>query len=533
MARNRIKKSSDTEWNIAGYLRLSREDGDDNESQSIISQKQMIIDYTNKYYEEFDNNIEFYTDDGFSGTNFQRPAITKLLSDIESRKINCVIVKDLSRFGRDYINVGHYLERYFPDNNVRFIAINDNIDSYKRDYDMLLPVKNVFNQQYAVDISGKVQSSFKTKQRSGKFVGAFSSYGYLKNPNDHNKLIIDEYAAQIVKRIFGMYLEGIGQLKIAKILNDEGILCPSEYKKQSGLNYKNSKRIETTNYWTYPTIHRMLSNEMYIGIMVQNKTVRRMKGKARYRPEKEWIKVPNTHEAIIDKNTFNKVQNLLNRNTRVINFEQNVSIFAGFLKCADCGRAMAKNKRGGTVYYICGSYKRYGTEVCTSHTITHEKLEDIVLDYINANIKKVTNLKNIAELQQKKSKNLNNLKNEIEKNQIALNKINNLKQGTYEDYKEGILTKDEFLQYKEDYSNKEKFYIDKINTLKSQNNEEGNNIFKNEWLINLINTKEIIKLDRSILADFIDYIEIGENKKITINFNCTEKEVQELMNSLN
>lgn len=522
------------QWKVAGYLRLSRDDGDNKESQSILGQRQMIDNYINQHKNEFNDDIEYYIDDGYSGTNFNRPSVRKLFEDIDNKIINCVIVKDLSRFGRDYIDVGNYLEREFIDNDIRFIALNDQIDSFKKDYDMLLPVKNVFNQQYAIDTSNKVQSSFKNKQKLGKFIGAFCSFGYQKNPNDHNKLIVDEYAAQIVKRIFKMYLDEMGQLKIARILNDEGILCPSEYKKQSGLNYKNSNRINTTNYWTYSTIHKILSNEMYVGDMVQNKTVRRMKGKARYRPKEDWIKVADTHEAIIDKDTFNKVQNLLSKNTRQLDFNQNVSIFAGFLKCKDCGRSMSKNKRGNVTYYICGSYKRYGTEVCSSHTITHEKLEDIVKDYINLNILTVSNLKQIAESQQKKVKKTKSSKKEIEKNQIALDKIRNLKKGIYEDYKDEILTKEEYLQYKDDYSSQEKFYEDKIKVLESQDGKnESDEIFNNEWIINLINTKQIEKLDRSILAGFIDYIEIGENKRVIINFNCINEKVKAFMEEIN
>jgi len=532
MGRNsKNNNNKDERWKVGEYVRLSREDGEDGDSQSILGQKRMLNDYVEQHEDEF-NLINCYTDDGYSGTNFNRPSMIQMLDDIEKGIINCVIVKDLSRFGRDYITIGSYLEKYFPEHDVRFIALTDNIDSFKRDYDMLMPVKNVFNQQYALDISNKVQSSFKVKQHSGKFIGAFSSFGYLKNPNDHNKLIIDEYAAQIIRRIFKMYLDGMGQLKIARILNEEGILCPSEYKKQSGLNYKNCNRIITTNYWTYSTIHRILLNQIYCGDMVQNKTKRRMKGKAKYRPESEWIIVSNTHDAIIDGDTWDKVQNLVNRNTRQLDFSQNISIFAGFLLCSDCGRAMAKNIRGSKTYYICGSYKRYGTEVCSSHTIEYNKLEDMVIDYINVSIKQIINLQKIAQSQQKIKKGNTNVKKELEKNQISLDKIYVFKKGIYEDYKDGILTKDEYLQYKSDYDKDEKLYNDKVDTLTRQENEEVNDIFKNKWLIKLIKTKQIDKLDRSILADFIDHIEISNNKELTFVWNCPT-ELNELMDSLN
>ena len=179
---------------------------------------------------------DVYVDDGFTGTNFNRPAFKRMLKDIKAGKVNCVIVKDLSRFGRDYIDTGRYLERDFPEMGVRFISVTDSIDSMKQAYDMLLPIKNIFNEQYARDISKKVQTAVKTKQKAGEFIGAFTSYGYKKSPVDKNKLVIDEYSADVVRRIFSLYIQGYGKQKIAKLLNEEGILCPSEYKRAMGLN---------------------------------------------------------------------------------------------------------------------------------------------------------------------------------------------------------------------------------------------------------------------------------------------------------
>ena len=211
---------------VAGYLRLSREDGDRPESDSILSQQRLIEDYCT-HHPEF-RVVGYYPDDGFTGTNFNRPSFGKMLEDIEGGKIDCVICKDLSRFGRDYIDMGHYLERYFPTHHVRFIAINDGVDSLSGPYDMLLPLKNVFNTQYAKDISGKVRSAFAVKQKRGEFVGAFASYGYLKDPNQRNKLMVDPVASQVVQRIFHMAANGAGQIRIAQQLNAEKIPCPSE-----------------------------------------------------------------------------------------------------------------------------------------------------------------------------------------------------------------------------------------------------------------------------------------------------------------
>ena len=214
-----------THFSVAMYIRLSREDGDREESESVDNQRKLI----NNYLQGKDEFLlhDCYIDDGFTGTNFQRPNFQRMIEDIEAGKVNCVIVKDLSRFGRDYIDTGRYLERYFPDNEVRFISVTDNIDSMKQAYDMLLPIKNIFNEQYARDISKKVHASMTIKQKNGEFIGAFASYGYKKSPSDKNKLIVDEYAAVVVRRIFDLYIKGNGKIRIAHILNEDGIVNPA------------------------------------------------------------------------------------------------------------------------------------------------------------------------------------------------------------------------------------------------------------------------------------------------------------------
>lgn len=212
-------------FRVAAYIRLSREDGDKAESDSVTNQKKLILDFLNGK-EEF-VIYDTYIDDGFSGTNFRRPAFTRLIRDIEEGYANCVIVKDLSRFGRDYIETGRYLERFFPEHGIRFISITDNIDSEKQIYDMLLPIRNIFNEQYARDISQKIHASLQTKQKAGEFIGAFAPYGYRKAPDNKNKLVVDEYAAEIVRKIFDLFLQGHGKIRIAGILNEEGILSPS------------------------------------------------------------------------------------------------------------------------------------------------------------------------------------------------------------------------------------------------------------------------------------------------------------------
>lgn len=223
-----------------------------------------------------------------------------MLADIEAGKLDCVLVKDLSRFGRDYIEAGRYLERWMPEHGVRFIALGDSVDSERGAYDMMLPLKNLFNAQYARDISEKVKSAMRTKQNRGDFIGAFAYYGYMKDPENKNRLIVDPAAAPVVRRIFNMFDQGAGKVRIAKTLNGEGIPCPSEYKRLMGEHYCNNNKLESTNYWTYATVHRMLKSEMYIGNMEQGRDERlQMHGAARRKSKAEWTIVRGTHEPII------------------------------------------------------------------------------------------------------------------------------------------------------------------------------------------------------------------------------------------
>lgn len=343
------------------YLRLSREDGDKMESDSIASQRAII----ERFLQEHEDIVitDTYIDDGFSGTNFNRPSFRRMEKDWQDKKINCIIVKDLSRFGRDYIDTGNYLERVFPVEDIRFIAINDGYDNLNQQNSdcLMIPVKNVFNGYYAKDIQTKVNASLEAKRQNGEFVGSFACYGYKKDPHDKHKLIIDEYPASIIRRIFKEYAKGKGQLTIAKELNDENILCPCIYKESKGSNYKNGHRLEGTTYWTYGTVHRILRNEMYIGNMVQGKSYRKvMKGKATVKDKKDWVIVKGTHEPIIDKDLWETVQRQFSMDIRQDireGMQNNVHLFAGLLICGDCKRAMVKNMTKGVFYYVCASKK--------------------------------------------------------------------------------------------------------------------------------------------------------------------------------
>ena len=502
-------------WNAALYLRLSNDDGDKDESNSIGSQRNI----TSKYAAGIPDVqvIGEYADDGFTGTNFDRPDFKRMIDDIQTGAVNCVIVKDLSRFGRDYIGVGSYLERFFPAYGVRFIAINDGYDSLTQSAndEFIMPIKNIFNAQYSKDISRKVKSSFRTLQGEGKFTGAFTSYGYIKDPENRHKLIIDEPAAAVVREIFDMYISGIGKQTIAKKLNERSIPCPSEYKKLNGQKYNNGQRLELTKYWTYSTINSILKNEMYIGNMVQNKSVRNtVRGKAKENSKDKWIKVENTHKPIINMKEWNAAQILLKRNTRQLDFNSNVGLFAGYVFCGDCGRAMSKIRQSnGQIMYICGSYKRYGADICTRHAIKLETLEQLVLNKLNEQLKYLENIElNKAEEDKQ------NDEFSMKKYDIMLNRIYKLKKSCYEDYKEGLLSRDDFIAYKTDYEKEEQLIRGQMAAAQTR---QDDNDLNNEWIETLMKHKKIKKLDRETVVEILDKIiisETGDNLKVEIRF---------------
>lgn len=504
------------------YIRLSREDGDKAESLSISHQKMKLTEYADHMTEITD--YEFYVDDGWTGTNFDRPAFQRLLRDIADRKIIGIIVKDLSRLGRDNPKAGYYIHEFFPAHKVHFIAIDDQIDkkyyAFDTSSDMMIDVKNMFNGFYPRDISSKVRSTFRTKQQAGQFIGAFACYGYRKSPEDHNTLLIDEAAAKVVRQIFSMYLAGHGQNTIAKKLNDKKIPCPSEYKKQQGLNYHNGRKPDYTSYWTYSSIRNILRNEIYTGSMVQNKSFRQIcKKKAITLPREQWIIVPNTHEAIIDIDTFQKVQNLLSQNTRQTHLSRQIHPFSGLLKCGDCGRSMCKIKRNGKTLFRCGSYQRYGKSACSAHSISEEILINLTLRDCNEILSSLPDLKQIIlkEKQRFCSPACHSQK-EIEALHHAITRLEQKKDHAYEDYSDKLISKEEFIKYKTGYENQ-------IHTLKTQitllanSTTDQKQLPQGNWLAELLETGCVKQLDRSLLVEMLDHIEVYQNHTIKIHYH--------------
>ena len=362
------------------YCRLSVDDGRLGESVSIESQKILLVQYCKDHAIK---NYEIYDDDGFSGTNFDRPGFTRMYDDIQKGLIDTVIVKDQSRFGRSYIQVGMYVEQ-FKDAGVKFIAVDDCYDSSQTDYDMMFPMRNVINEYYAREASKKTKSAKKAKAKAGQFIGSKPPFGYKLDPNDRHHLIVDEPAAEIVRRIFTLASQGNGFTRIAKILREEKVLTPIAYFNLHNPDYFKSDYWRQEFDWHCESVRVILNNEVYLGKLVYGKEQNRsMKSKKRIKnPKEDWIVVENCHEPIITQDMWDNVHRLLSSKRHEVK-TGDVQIFAGLIKCADCGHALTysqKKRADGTYHgsYSCWMYKTHGKEYCASHYITYDDLYSVV-----------------------------------------------------------------------------------------------------------------------------------------------------------
>lgn len=363
------------------YCRLSRDDELSGDSNSIVNQKEILSAYAKKH--GF-SNIKFYVDDGFSGTNFNRPDFQKMLEDVKGGIIGTIIVKDMSRFGRDYIMVGYYTEIMLPQSDVRFIAVNDNVDSENQADNDFTPFRNIINEWYAKDTSKKIRSVLKAKGNSGKHLSVIPPFGYKKDPNDKNRWLVDEEAAQIVRKIYRMYLEGNNMGSIARRLTEEGVETPKLYAENRGI--KHYKAATYPEIWSRISVEYILSNYEYTGCTVNFKTKRKsFKNKKQIIQNKEeWAVFENTQEAIIDKETFELVQKMRGTKRAYTKFNE-INIFSGLLFCADCGGRMTIRRRKDDRRkdsFICSTYRKKKKNLCTEHAIKVSALEQIVLEDI-------------------------------------------------------------------------------------------------------------------------------------------------------
>ena len=526
----------------AGYLRLSKEDEDvagsgseTLQSNSVKNQKEYIEDYLqNKAEMEI---VGFYIDDGYSGVNFDRPDFQRMLQDIKDRKINCVIVKDLSRLGRNYIEVGKYIERLFPLLGVRFIAINDNFDSADdtaASNNIVVPFKNLINDAYCRDISIKIRSHLEVKRKRGEFIGAFAAYGYMRG-EDKNKLIIDPYAAEIVKEIFGMKMNGMSQQAIADELNRFGVLSPAEYKKEQGSGYKTVFQTHSKAKWTAVAVMRVLTNEIYVGTLIQGKeSTPNYKVKVREKkPREEWIRVENAHEAIISRADFEVISDILQKDTRVSVGKSTVFVYSGYLICADCGCSMVRKKAySGSleyVYYVCSGNKK-NKDICSSHRISENALNLAVTKTLQLHLKHLADLQESIRYIRETSCNSDKIKMMVlqsEKNKEDIEKYNHLKLECYEDYKKELITQSEYLLFKKELDNRiEDARKAATELVKKKRMLLDGRYEKESWVEEVLSSKDA-GLKRSLLVRFIRQIYVYEDHRIEIIFRYQD-EIEQL-----
>mgnify|MGYP000059619894 FL=1 len=521
------------QWKAADYARISREDGDKEESDSIGTQFDIIDDYI--AHNDDITFVDRYSDDGWSGTNFDRPDFMRLMEDIKKGKINCVIVKDLSRLGRNYILVGQYLEMIFPMLNIRFISVNDRIDSIKDPASInnaLVSFKNVMNDEYCRDISNKVRSSLDRKRSKGEFIGSFASYGYMKDPDDHHHLIVDPVAAEVVKNIFDWFLQGMSIIGIAKRLNHMGIPNPSAYKRQCGLNYKHPAG-QLDSAWPDSSVKRVLKNRLYVGDMVQNKN-RTKSYKVQVSvavPEENWVIVPNMHEAIIDREKFETVQQLLMRDTRTSPGINHVSIFAGYIRCADCLRAMGKKSvaqsYGKYHYYVCQTFRKAGRNLCTKHTIREKQLYDAVLATIQSQIDlavSMDQLVNDLKSQNVRAAKSSRLEKMLQLKEEEYEKVSRCRIDLYPDWKAGVLSKDEYLSLKAKIGEQlEQIEIAIANIKEEISKYQSAPVSENKFISNFLRYRNIQVLTREVIVELIEMIYVHEGGTITIQFKYQDE----------
>ncbi|MCI8964814.1 MAG: recombinase family protein [Clostridia bacterium] len=495
-----------TYFKVGIYTRLSREDEKEKESESIDTQKKLLINYIKSQGWTL---FKIYVDDGFTGTNFNRPDFKKLINDIEASNVNLVITKDLSRLGRDYIETGYYLEKYFPLKNVRYIALNDGIDTFDNNNtnNDMTPFKSVFNDMYAKDISKKVRSSLLTKAASGQNIKSFLPYGYRKDENDKNIILVDYEVSPIVQKIFEMYYKGSNKTEICKYLNTNKILTPLAYKRKT-TNYFNPNN--KTNLWSTTMISKILRDRIYTGDLVQHKY-----SKLNYKtkkvinvPKNQYIIIKNNHEPIIDRNIFNSVQIILDKKSNEWNYTASkLHLLQGLVLCKKCKSKITYNKNHGKDFRcVCSSYKRNGSKFCSNIHLREDALINSVIASLRENIGnflKYDELEYIFLNKQANNKKLDYLYSKI-------NEKDNLIQSLYEDKVKGIVTEELFIRLLKQYEEDKRKLVKLIQKEKEINKNEVN---KDDLIFN---TKKILefkenKIDRNLILKLIDKIEIDDD----------------------
>lgn len=515
-------------WNACGYVRLSREDGDKEESNSITGQKDLIRDFLRRHPELKECGMK--VDDGFSGSSFVRPAFQEMMEEVKAGKVNCIVVKDLSRFGRNYLDAGEYIEKIFPFLGVRFIAINDNYDSLKSGLEsdeLIIPFKNLINEAYCRDSSVKIRSQLAIKRKKGNFTGSFAAYGYLKDPENKNHLVVDSFAAGVVRDIFRWKLEGISAGDIADRLNMDGILAPMDHKKSQGLRFATPFCRNACSSWSAATVLRILKNPIYTGTLAQGKnTTPSYKVKRRViKPREEWDIVEGTHEAVIDPYDFKVVQKVLALDTRTSPGRKSVELFSGMVYCGECGGAMIRKTvpsgKKKYVYYVCAAHKNEKT--CYSHSLRDIVLEEIVLESLKKQIQNVIDCSSLFQMTETaplQKAGVKKIQERIDKKQEEIDRYQRLLYSLYESLTDGVIDGEEYQSLKKNYTmllTQAKQQAGKLReemSLVIQNSVQGQ-----DWMEQFKKCRNITKLDRTIVVSLIERIFIYRDKKVEIVYS--------------
>lgn len=514
-------------FQATAYLRLSYTESHENESDSIANQKKLIEDYLKGH-----PDIELVSekvDDGYSGILFDRPAFQEMMQDIMEGKINCVIVKDLSRLGREYIETGRYLRRIFPAYGVRFIAINDNIDTAHEHAgdDLNISMKNLINDAYCHDISVKTRSALEVKRKKGDYVGACPVYGYRKSEENRNQLVVDEYAARVVRDIFRAKIDGRSAKRIADELNDLGVLSPLAYKINRGLPHPKGGFADRPDAkWSATTVIRILQDEIYTGTLVQGRqgTYNHKLRNVIQKPDEEWIRVENAHEAIIRKRDFDLVQHIMGLDTRTAPEGEKVYLFSGLLVCGCCGARMTRktNSVGGKkyIYYHCPTGKKHG---CTHPVMLREDdLIQCVLASVQAHIKNVVSMDELLNSISEETINrelVAGYKAQIAENRTQLEQIRMFKAGLYENFVKGMLDKAEYKFLRDGYTERMEELRSAIDQLRQEMERVTDRTSERQkWAQQFREFSNMAALDRRAVVTLIQSIRIISKTELKITF---------------
>jgi len=530
MGRRKTHKNTITTWTTGIYIRLSKEDGND-VSYSVINQEKRLL----KHIESLDEPFEIYKiyiDDGKSGTTSNRDGFQEMLQDIRDGLVNCVVVKDLSRLSRNYAESGLYLEQFFVERRVRFISLElPSLDSYQRPDEISsisTAFQNIVNDDFCRQTSIKIRGTFNRKRADGEFIGSFAPYGYMKDPDNRNKLIVDEEASKVVKDIFSWFINGESKFGIVNKLNELGILSPTGYKRSKGVNYT-GQALGTSYLWGIPTINIILKNQTYLGYMVQgkHKIISYKIHKLVQVPEEQWFVVKDTHEPIISQDIFDKAKRLLERNIKTANFQKKVHLFTGFIKCADCTKSMHRQTAEKYVYFSCRTYKLQSKTACTKHSIREDELTRAVTDAINLQIALIENKKKLIEEVKEapftKSR-IAGISMLIKQKKKEIDKINHIRDSIYVDWKSGDITRVDYTRLKSLQDDKVYQLNDNLEVLKEELRTIEAELNTENPVFRLFQSeRKIEELDRSLLIEFVEDIYIEENKKINVHFKFKDQ----------